>query len=159
VGWGFSIQNDSPTNWIEITSSQFCVGSFSVTPVVACPDLPVTGTYFDVIALNDAIIGPGATLTQAVDLVGFTSGLGYFVVGTSGSDVGQIVVTFDVYDGDPNSGGLQIFPSPTPLTADASVTVDGVLVPEPATAGSAALAMLLMMGLVVIRRRIAREHR
>ncbi len=153
VGWGGSIQNNT-SDWIEITSSQFCAPApFPLTPAFTCT-MPTTGTYTDIVASNDPVISPGGTYSSDFDPVGLASGIGYFSIDPSMdpnaglSDVGAIVITFDAYSDDPNScSSCQIFdPEPVPFDAEASVTV----VPEPATYLFAAPTLL---GLVLLARR------
>ena len=61
-GWGFVIAND--TNYIEITSAQYCVNPVSFP---ACTP-PTLGTFTDFISgFNDIIVGPtGGTLPSSV---------------------------------------------------------------------------------------------
>ena len=114
--------------------------------------MPEEGTFTDFISEdNDIVVGPpgGAdpdTASQAFDPTLLT-GIGSFSVSPSATltaeDVGQIVLTYDVYDADPNTtaGANQLF-SDLVLAADASVTVGGSAVPEPGTFFPAAGAFL-----------------
>ena len=132
IGWGFSITNDA--NYIEITSSQFCLDPVSFP---ACT-LPEEGTFTDFISqFNDIVVGnPGGTdpgtASQNFDPVLLT-GIGSFDIAPtepfSAEDVGEIVLTYDVYDADPNtSPGADLLATDLVLAANAAVTVE-----EPAT--------------------------
>jgi len=132
IGWGFSITNDA--DYIEITSSQFCLSPVSFP---ACT-LPEEGTFMDFISqYNDIVVGyPGGTdpdtVSQNFDPTLLT-GIGSFDIAPtapfSAEDVGQIVLTYDVYDADPNtSPDANLLFTDLVLTANATVTVE-----EPAT--------------------------
>src|SRR5579872_2152274 len=97
AGWGFMIQNDS--NYIEITSAQYCV-----TPVnfpLVC-NSSALGVFTDFISqFNDIIVGPPggtdpSTASQNFDPVAMT-GIGSFTIANGASigagDQGQIVLT------------------------------------------------------------------
>jgi len=137
TGWGFTITNDA--NYIEITSSQFCLNPVDFP---ACT-LPKEGIFTDYISqFNDIVVGaPGGTdpdtASQGFDS-GLLTGVGSFAVSSSASlsaeDLGKIVLTYDVYDADPNTStdANQLF-TDLVLTANASVTVGAATVnlPEP----------------------------
>ncbi|MGA2267888.1 MAG: hypothetical protein ABSH44_05395 [Bryobacteraceae bacterium] len=155
VGWGFTIVNDT-SYYIEFSSSQFCDPPIILSPAVSCTS-PSTGAFSDIIVGNDPIIGPDSSLSENFDPIGFTTGIGYFSIGPDtpylSSDVGQIVLIYDVYGGYPTPDTEALFSQP--LAADASVTT---VTPEPATAGLAATVLpgLVVMGLLAARRR--RSH-
>jgi hypothetical protein len=150
VGWGFTITND--TDYIEITSAQYCVNPVSF-PLVCTPS--GLGTFNDFISqFNDIIVGPpGGTdptsVSQDFDPILMT-GVGSFVIdpGASGGDAGQIVLTYNVTDLDPNDPNAVTLGTDLVLSANASVNVS---TPEPGTAG---LIFLALAGLGVARRRI-----
>jgi hypothetical protein len=157
VGWGFTITNDA--NYMEITSSQYCVNPVNF-PVVCNPS--ALGMYNDFIGPNGTIVGPPGgtdpdTVSQSFDPIAMT-GVGNFVINAldlvNSGDTGQIVLTYELYNLDPND------PNAVPLdngqeqvlSANASVTVTGSSVPEPGTAGLMAAALA---GLAVgLRKRI-----
>ncbi len=155
VGWGFTIVNDTP-DYLEFSSSQFCLNPVILTPALSCTSA-LTGVFNDIIVGNDPIIGPHSTLSEDFDAIGFTSGIGYFELGQSAaypsSDTGQIVLIYDGYDQDPNTGPATQILFSVPLAADASVSVT----PEPATAVLVAtmLAMLAMTNVLARRRKVA----
>ena len=141
VGWGFTITNDA--DYMEITSSQYCVGPF-LFPV--CNSSP---QYNDFISANGTIVGPPggtdpSTVSQNFDPNAMTGVGSFAITALDGGDQGQIVLTYELFDLDPNdpnampldNGQEQV------LSANASVTVT----PEPGTAGLmvAALAGLLI---------------
>jgi hypothetical protein len=144
VGWGFTIDND--VDYIEITSSQFCLAPVNF-PLV-CPS-PTTGTYTDIISTppEDVIVGPpGGTdpssVTQDFDAIAGT-GVGSFQINPAAvsgdSDVGQIVLTYNLTDLDPNDPNAVVLGTDLVLSANASVTVGTT--PEPMTAGLLAVAL------------------
>jgi hypothetical protein len=139
VGWGFTITND--TNFLEITSAQFCLNPVSFP---ACTPADI-GTFTDFISqFNDIVLGPGNSATQDFDPILF-KGVGSFAIDPGAplqtTDFGQLVLTYDVYTADPNepdSGAILLFSDLT-LSQNASVTAG---VPEPGTF-TLALGMLL----------------
>jgi hypothetical protein len=147
VGWGFTIQNDM--DYIEVTSAQYCV-----TPVnfpLVC-NSSALGVFTDFISqFNDIIVGPPggtdpSTASQNFDPVGLT-GIGSFTIANGASigagDQGQIVLTYNVTDFDPNNPNAVSLGTDLVLSADASVTVTGgAVAPEPGTAGLMALALV-----------------
>jgi len=156
VGWGFIIANDT-SDYLIVSSSQFCLNPVLLTPAFACTS-PLTGVYSDIIAATGPTVGPHSSLSENFDPIGLTSGVGYFEIdpnaASSSSDAGQIVLTYDGFDGDPNSDSTNQVLFSVPLAADASVTV---VTPEPATWAllATALAILAIMGLPVRRRQTA----
>jgi len=150
TGWGFTITNDA--DYIEITSSQFCLDPVNF-PVCT---LPEEGTFTDYISqFNDIVVGyPGGTdpdtASQSFDTTLHT-GVGAFDVSPSATvseDIGEIVLTYDVYDADPNTsrGANRLF-SDLVLSANASVTVEAVSTPEPGSFFPAAV----FLGIAALR--------
>ena len=161
VGWGFTITND--TDYIEITSSQYCVNPVNF-PLVC--NSSALGTFNDFISTaNDIIVGPpGGTdpssVSQSFDQVAMT-GIGSFVISAldlvNSGDVGQIVLTYDLTSLDPNDPNAVSLGTDLVLSANASATVTGSSsVPEPGTAGLMAAALA---GLMVGRRILSRPIR
>ena len=157
VGWGFTIVNNT-ADYLEFSSSQFCLAPVLLTPVLACTS-PVTGVYHDIIVGNDPIIAPGSSLSEDFDPIGFTTGIGFFDINPDAvppsSDIGQIVLIYDGYAQDPDSGNATQLLFSVPLAADASVTTEAVA-PEPATAGFVATALPI---LAVMARQARRRKR
>ncbi|MGD0497867.1 MAG: hypothetical protein ABSC23_05465 [Bryobacteraceae bacterium] len=128
-----------------------------LTPALACT-APLTGVFNDIIVGNDPIIAPYSSLSEDFDPIGFTSGIGYFAIDPDAaylsSDVGQIVLIYDGYDGDPDSDSTNQVLFSEPLAADASVTTT----PEPATVGfvAAVLPILAIVALLARRRKFCR---
>jgi hypothetical protein len=156
VGWGFTIQNDA--GYIEITSSQFCLSSVNF-PLLCPSTFPTTGTYIDIISTppEDVILGPPGALdapsSVTQDFNASTDmGVASFLIdpgATPGdSDVGQIVLTYNLSDLNPNNPNydpnVDLIATDVVLSADASVTVLASATPEPVTAGLLAVALLAM---------------
>lgn len=141
VGWGFTITNDS--NYIEFNLAEFCDAPVSLP---GC-NSPTTGVFNDFIsAVNDVIIGPPSgtdpdSVTQVFDPV-LETGIGSFQIDplATGSDVGEIVLDYSIYDIDPyDPCNCAQFLGTGVLTAAASVTV----APEPCTAVLMAMAVVV----------------
>ena len=160
VGWGFTIQNDA--GYIEITSSQFCLNPVNFPLLCGSP---TTGTYVDIISTppEDIILGPpGAmdapsSVTQDFD-PSTDMGVASFLIDpgatVGASDVGQIVLTYNLSDLNPNNPNydpnVDLIATDVVLSADASVTVLASATPEPVTAGLLAIA-LLAIGIVRLK--------
>jgi len=117
VGWGYSITNESITDWLlttNLVSDSFLYGS--PTPLFDFPE-----------------VAPGTTATESFDPVGL-AGLYQDVLNASapaGSlDSGNFVLSAQWYDGDPFNGGNFIADAPD-TNAAYSATVTGSAVPEP----------------------------
>lgn len=146
-GWGFVIAND--TNYIEITSAQYCVNPVSFP---ACTP-PTLGTFTDFISgFNDIIVGPtGGTLpssvAQAFHLPAH-QGVGSFAFNPSAPvfafDDGKIVLTYNVFDADPNSGAANLLFTGLTVSANTMIFVDA---PEPSKTLSAMLGLVLLISL------------
>ena len=139
VGWGFTLTN--AVNWIEVVQAQFCLDS-----PVRNPCFTPSFQFFDIISNppQDVIVGPGGSTSQPYN-PGSNQGLGSFTIdpgAPNGSTVsGNILLTYNTFDNDPNQGGNQIGFNDA-ISTPASVTA----VPEPASAtfmGLAGAALLL----------------
>jgi MYXO-CTERM domain-containing protein len=149
VGWGFTLTND--VNWIEVVQAQFCLDS-----PLSNPCFLASAQFVDIISNppNDVIVGPSGSVSQPYAPLVFL-GLGSFLIAPGAvpgsSVVGNILLTYNEFDGDPNQGGNQIGFNEA-ISASASVTAAGSAVPEPATWGLAAFA-LAGLGARRLRRR------
>jgi len=164
VGWGFTIQNNTD-NYLLFDSSNFCgVGGDPQFTDCSVPYNPPTGfgpafgTYTDYIANNFTEIAPGTSLTEAFDATLMT-GVGAYTIdpGAQGGslDSGNVYVSFQQFQGDPLAGGSQVG-GDSELAAPASVLVtSSATVPEPRTAFALAGALLLGLGFLRKRRRMA----
>jgi len=127
VGWGFTLTNLG-VNFAVVTSSDFCVG------VITSPCSNSLGTYTDFAGPQFILVGPSpenSSVTQAFDN-NLLTGMGSFLVnpGATGSVLGEIVLTYDLYSvspNDPNFLPTDIVSLGNLLTAPASVSA----VPEP----------------------------
>ncbi len=126
VGWGFTLTTLG-TEFAVVTSSDFCVG----VPASPC-DNSLVGTYTDFAGPQFIVVGPSSSVTQAFDNTMMT-GMGSFAInpGATGSLIGEIVLTYDLYSVDPNIDPTHPVSFGNSLTAPASVTVGTTAVPEP----------------------------
>lgn len=139
VGWGFTLTND--LNWIEVVQAQFCLDS-----PLGNPCFSASLQFFDIISNppHDVIVGPAGFASEIWD-PGSNLGLGSFTIdpgAANGSSVaGNILLTYNVFDADPNLGGNQIGFDEA-ISASASVTAtSSTATPEPATWGLAGIAL------------------
>jgi hypothetical protein len=132
VGWGFTLANLG-TDFLFVTSSDFCVG------VPASPCSNSLGTYTDFAGPQFILVGPSPesdSVTQAFDN-NLLTGMGSFLINpaATGSAIGEIVLTYDLYSVDPNSlsfnPALDAVSLGNSLTSAASVTVETTTTPEP----------------------------
>ena len=156
VGWGYSIDNGS-SDYLLVSNSYFCAGTEDPTFTTCAPSLGAS-TYQDFIANNGTEIAPGVTSAQSFD-ASTNSGVGEYGIDPSAttgqSDIGSIVITYDLFTADPfgpncnfcqDGGDME-------LTAAAEVQVTGPssAVPEP---GTLAFLGFTFAALVVRRARL-----
>jgi hypothetical protein len=150
-GWGFTIANDA--NYIEITGASFCLnpGQFPIC------DLPATGTFRDFISFfNHILLGPpgGADPSSAQQAFDRNSrrGVGSFTFERPGKETGEIVLTYNMFDLNPNDPRSSLLATDLILRASAGVEGTGAPVPEPATAALMGAAWAVLAG------RVRRSH-
>jgi hypothetical protein len=128
VGWGFTLMNPDPTDWVLLTGSSF-TGS------------QVQGTYVDYLSLGSSplyIAGPApesSTVTQAWNSSS-QLGVGEFDINPTaapGFINGNIVVHYSEFSQDPNDPNFD--PDTSTVIADATLSspVSTDVVPEPGT--------------------------
>jgi len=139
VGWGFTLTNTDPSDWVVLTGSEF-TGS------------TVYGNYVDYLSLPTAplyVAGPApesSTVTQDWDPSSNPPlGVGEFDINSTaapGPITGDIVVHYSEFSQDPNSPTFD--PDTSTVIADATLTNPATInvVPEPA------MLSLLLVGAV-----------
>jgi len=136
IGWGFTLTSNA-TDWISVTSSAL---TFETNPSL--------GIYTDFIGLQSGpspsfAVAPGASWTEVFD--GISQGIGSYALDPGAipfsQNTGQLMVFFDIFNGDPTNGGIQT--GSDFVSAAFSITVDAPApsVPEPATLGLTFLAL------------------
>lgn len=142
VGWGFSIVNDSPVDWI----------SFAVSFLVNETN-PSLGTFIDLIGPqggpSNFVLAPSQPWTQAFSEVDFT-GVGLYLIDPAAIpgalNSGQIRIVWETFNGDPFSCNCD----PTQSTMDFDVQIGvAAAAPEPGSLwlwiGGASLLALRFM--------------
>ncbi len=153
TGWGFTIQNDS--GYIEITSAQFCLSPVDFS--LGCT-APTTGTFTDIISgFNDIIVGPPGGTDPDIAMQNFDpvagTGVGSFQIDPAATvgamDIGEIVLTYNLTDLDPNDPNAMQLGTDLVFSAPASVTVIPPVVvttPEPVLGfGAGLMAVILLL--------------
>jgi len=143
VGWGYTLENDSATDWIVVSSSDFVTAES-------------WGIYDDYFLSNFLMLGPGDSFTQAFDEA-LTEGIGSFTIDNLAlpewTASGLIEITYDMFDDNPMISGNWTGTSSVSAAGEITVSDPAPAVPEPAT-------MLLLggglAGLAGIRRRASK---
>ncbi len=145
VGWGFTLTNAS-TSWISVTSSAL---TFETNPSL--------GVYVDFIGLQSGpppsfAVAPSGFWAETFDSV--SQGIGSYPISNSAAlfaeDSGSILVSFDIFDGDPSNGGIQTGSSSVsaPFSVDVAPSSQ---VPEPSTLALTAVMLGLLLAAAVGR--------
>ena len=178
VGWGVLIQNtaDASTNiWVVITGSQFCgVGGDPNTtdcsnglpgPYVPYDGVTQFGTsfgiYTDYLGPQHIVLSPFEAGMDTFFSFPFSPGhpgmgVGQYAIFANakpGVDMGNIFITYNLFDGDPRMGGTQDSSDPGNLEVSSPVSVTIMAVPEPATLLLAGGALLAFVALRRLRNR------
>ncbi|MBV8730606.1 MAG: hypothetical protein JO336_12440 [Acidobacteriia bacterium] len=130
VGWGFTLSDNTPSEWVLLTGSQF-TGS------------PIFGTYIDYLSSNSApayVVGPSpeSSTIQVPWNHSTMAGLGEFDINSTAAGAltvaGNILVHYSVFSQDPL--GPNFNPDTATLVADATVSVPAQvnIAPEPDSA-------------------------
>jgi uncharacterized repeat protein (TIGR01451 family) len=147
VGWGFTLTNTSDTDWAAVVLTDYCPADVIASPC-STNGYPDVGNYSDIAGNNFVTIAPDSSVTQAFDVNAYT-GLGYITIAgipVVDSVTGEVVVTYDEFDSDPNVDGNQIGGDES-VDASASVDVtssESMATPEPGT------MLLLATGLAAL---------
>ena len=163
VGWGYTIDNNTG-DYLIVDQSFFCESGQDPLYASCAPALGAS-TYSDFTSNNFILIAPDSSASASYD-PSTQSGLGSYGIdlnATPGqSDVGSIVVAYELWDADPTMGPADMLcadPSSGvcdfEVTAAATVNVLGgtTATPEPRTVG------LLSGGLVLLIIGFARRRR
>jgi PEP-CTERM motif-containing protein len=140
VGWSFSLEWDSPDQWLSVTES-----------ALQGESNPSLGIYTDFIGpqggpLPDFAIAPSTTWSQTFDPV-LQTGIGSYTIDPStplfATDTGEITIFYDLYDASPIDGGNLV--SSGSISAEFSVTAaDEAQTPEPGSWVLAAIGLALI---------------
>lgn len=154
VGWGFTLVETAPSDWVVLTGSEF-TGS------------QVFGTYVDYLSLPNAplyVAGPAPeSLTVMAPWDGSSNpplGVGEFDINPTaapGTGIsGNLVVHYSLFSQDPNDPNFD--PDTSTVVADATLSnaVDITVAPEPSSLLLVATA-LVTLPLLGSRRRLARQ--
>jgi hypothetical protein len=147
IGWGFTLTNLG-SYYAVVTGSDFCVG------VVTSPCGNSIGTYTDFAGPQFLLLGPAPESTSFAQVFdnNLQTGMGSFFInlGATGTLLGDIVLSYDLFSIDPNSMNFDpltdTFSVGNFLTAAASVTVGTLTVatPEPAS------LLLVLIGIAAL---------
>lgn len=125
VGWGFTINNDTP-NYLLFTNSFFCQPGQDPHFTTCTTTLGGPNHYQDYIATNFTLIAPFTTVTVPFNLATQT-GFGAYAIPSNAavhaSDSGSLVATYDSFDGIPGQCGTNQVGFDDELSAPASVVV------------------------------------
>ena len=155
VGWGFTLTNLG-VDFAVVTGSDFCVG------VITSPCSNSLGTYTDFAGPQFLVFGPSpesSSITQAFNN-GLMTGIGSFLINSAatGSVSGEIVLTYDLYNVDPNALNFNPLADAVSLgnslTSAASVTVATSSTPEP---GSLLLVAVGIAGCLLAKKRLSSQ--
>jgi hypothetical protein len=138
VGWGFKLTN-STADWISVTSSAL---TFETSPSL--------GVYTDFIGPQSGpapsfALPPFTFWSETFD--GVSQGIGSYAIASNAAlfaqDSGQILVSFDEFNGDPTNGAVQTGSSK--VSAEFTVNIaPAAQVPEPSTLPLVAAASVLI---------------
>ena len=151
VGWGFTLTDSTPSEWVLLTGSQF-TGS------------PVFGTYVDYLSSNNAptyVVGPSPenSIIQVAWNRSTMAGLGEFEINSTASAFvsipGNILVRYSVFSQDPL--GPNFDPDTATVVADATVSVPAQVDIAPEPGSGWIIAVLLPLAWLLRRRTIARR--
>jgi hypothetical protein len=133
IGWGYSITNESTSDWLLATNLD--ADSFAFGTPTLLFDFPE--------------VAPGATVTEVFDPIGLT-GLYEDVLDDSapnGSvDSGDFVLSAEWYNGDPFNGGTLIGDAPDMEAAYTATVTSSSSTPEPSSFVLLAGGLLLIIG-------------
>ena len=142
IGWGFTLDWSSPTNWISVTSSAL---TFETNPTL--------GAYTDFIALQGGpepfhALAPNTSWSEMFDEV-TQQGIGSYAIDPGAvpfsQNSGFIRVFYDIFDGNPSLGGAQIGSSEASRPFDVRITEPIAAVPEPSTLRLSLVLVLLLL--------------
>lgn len=100
---------DNATNVAVVTGSSFCLGTSGAGSACVAATIGDTNVgsagYVDYIGPNFVVVGPGGSASQVFSPVSLT-GVGAFTISATAvggtSDVGQLVISYDLYSVDPS---------------------------------------------------------
>jgi hypothetical protein len=118
VGWGYTITNADPTDWLMLTGLN--------------SDGFLHGTALNI--FDFPIVAPGSAVSQSYTGISGLFELTWDTAAPAGfTNSGTFVVSAEWYDGDPLGGGAFLGWADE-LTAPYSATVTTIVIPEPSSA-------------------------
>jgi hypothetical protein len=140
IGWGYTIDNESETQWLVTTG--LSSGAF----VYGVPDL-----LFDF-----PILAPGASVTVPFDAAGFTGlmALTWDTTAPRATETGKFLLSAEWWSGDPFDTGEFVSNAP-----DADASYSAQVVPEPATNAMICLSLAALAAVRMRRRASGRAQR
>jgi len=145
VGWGFTLQNDDPNDWLVLNDSYFTPSN----------TLGFDSTYTDLIASQFVIVDPGSSTGPQWYDPNAPTGIGSLTLPSTAPEgqyaMGTIFLDYSVFSQDPNDPNFDpnSFVGTGLLSADANVQV-----PEPSSAMMLLGAAPLLLG--TVRRKLWR---
>ena len=137
VGWGFTVTNDDPSDWLVLNDSFFTPSN----------TLGTDSTYTDLIASQFVVVDPGSSSGAQPYNPSVPTGIGSLTLPSTAPEgqvaMGTIFLDYSVFSQDPNDPNFDPGSFITSGTLDAAANVQ---VPEPASAMMLLGAAPLLLG-------------
>jgi hypothetical protein len=151
VGWGYTLDNNTG-DYLLVSYSAFCEAGEDLLFTGCSPNLGAS-TYTDFTSSNFILIDPGGSAIASFDPTTL-SGVGEYSIDptiTSGTDSGNIMVVYDLYDADPTVGPAnEVCQSAFVCDWEVSAAAEVVVTSGTSTVPEPRLALLLCFGLAAL---------